>query len=199
MLEQDDKGTGNDQAGTPPAGTPPAGGQFTQADLDRIVGERLTRERAKFADYDEAKKAAEELKALKASQLSETEKRDARIKELETTQKAAEEKVKAAEAETAKRLIRAEVRMMASSLGFTSPDDAYALADLVDVAIDDKGAVQGVQKALEALAKAKPYLVGKAPAGPGSPPNDPKKKGGAEADWIAEAQQRFGIKKVAQP
>jgi hypothetical protein len=33
--------------------------KFTQADLDRLIADRLTRERAKFADYDELKAAAD--------------------------------------------------------------------------------------------------------------------------------------------
>lgn len=35
---------------------------FTQADLDKVVKERVARERAKFADYDELKTAASEKK-----------------------------------------------------------------------------------------------------------------------------------------
>lgn len=66
--------TGNDGATTvtvnanptPPAGAPnttPAASNnstFNQADVDRIVQERLTREKAKFSDYDEMKKRAEQ-------------------------------------------------------------------------------------------------------------------------------------------
>ena len=37
---------------------------FTQADLDRVVRERVQRERAKYADYDDLKKAAEGAKTL---------------------------------------------------------------------------------------------------------------------------------------
>ena len=37
---------------------------FTQADLDRIVQERIQRERAKFSDYDELKKRAGEKATL---------------------------------------------------------------------------------------------------------------------------------------
>lgn len=33
--------------------------KFTQADLDRVVADRLTRERAKYADYDELKTQAQ--------------------------------------------------------------------------------------------------------------------------------------------
>lgn len=47
---------------------------FTQADLDRIVAERLGRERSKYGDYDQLKAAAEELAALKDAQASEAEK-----------------------------------------------------------------------------------------------------------------------------
>ncbi|WP_419704980.1 hypothetical protein [Promicromonospora sp. NFX87] len=59
--------------------TPPA----SQADLDRIVAERLSRERAKFADYDDLKTKAEKLAEIEASQLSEAEKTAARIAALE--------------------------------------------------------------------------------------------------------------------
>ena len=36
--------------------------KFTQADMDRIVQERLAREKAKYADYDEIKAENEQLK-----------------------------------------------------------------------------------------------------------------------------------------
>lgn len=51
---------------------------FTQAELDAIVGDRLKRERAKqaekYADYDEAKAALEELTQLKEASKTELEK-----------------------------------------------------------------------------------------------------------------------------
>jgi hypothetical protein len=37
--------------------------KFTQADVDRIVQERVNREKAKYADYDEIKAENEQLKA----------------------------------------------------------------------------------------------------------------------------------------
>ncbi|MCP1391213.1 MAG: hypothetical protein J5I35_00450, partial [Methanothrix harundinacea] len=49
--------------------------KFTQADVDRIVQERLSREKAKYADYDEIKAENMELKT--------------KIAEAETTIKAA--------------------------------------------------------------------------------------------------------------
>lgn len=50
------------EAGTAEAGKADAGNEpkFTQADLDRVVQERLGRERAKFADYEDLRKYREE-------------------------------------------------------------------------------------------------------------------------------------------
>jgi len=56
---------------------------FTQEELERILSERLKREREKYKDYDELKKAAEELKKIKESQMSEQEKLQMRLAEIE--------------------------------------------------------------------------------------------------------------------
>lgn len=55
---------GQQQQTTPPPATGGGGDHktFTQADVDRIVADRLGRERAKYADYDELKDAAQRLK-----------------------------------------------------------------------------------------------------------------------------------------
>lgn len=180
----------------PGATTPTDGGKtFTQADLDRVVKERLERERGKYSDYDDLKAAAKKLKDLETSQLSETEKRDRKIQELESAKAKWEAEAETRERGVAERVIRSEVRMVAGVMGFTSPDDAYHLAELAEVQLDNDGNVQGVEAALKKLAKDKPYLL-KTAGGPGSPPNEPKKKGAAEDEWIAQAQQRYGIKKV---
>ena len=47
---------------------------FKQEDVDRIVAERLTREREKFAGFDEIKEKAGKYDELEASKQSETEK-----------------------------------------------------------------------------------------------------------------------------
>jgi hypothetical protein len=47
---------------------------FTQADVDRLLADRLTRERKKFADYDGLKKKAVEFDKLQDAQKSEVEK-----------------------------------------------------------------------------------------------------------------------------
>ena len=56
---------------------------FTQEELERILSERLKREREKYKDYEELKKAAEELKKIKEAQMSEQEKLQMRLAEIE--------------------------------------------------------------------------------------------------------------------
>lgn len=51
----------------------PKGDSFTQADVDRIVADRLKREREKFADYDDLKKQAAGAKTAE-DRISELEK-----------------------------------------------------------------------------------------------------------------------------
>lgn len=59
--------------------TPPA----TQADLDRIVSERIARERAKFADYDDLKAAAARLAEIEEASKTAEQKAAERLAELE--------------------------------------------------------------------------------------------------------------------
>lgn len=71
----------NPEGGNTPSGdTPPAGGGFqpitTQADLDRIIGQRVERERAKYADYGDVKARAakaDEAEALVNEKVKEVE------------------------------------------------------------------------------------------------------------------------------
>lgn len=58
----------------PDEDAPPAGDTFTQADIDRIVADRVKRERAKYADYDEVKAKAAQFEQLDSAAKSEVEK-----------------------------------------------------------------------------------------------------------------------------
>jgi hypothetical protein len=79
---------------------------FTQADVERMIGERLTRERSKtserYGDYDQLKAAAEELAKIKESQATETE------RALKAAAKDTESKVRA---ELEPRMLRLEVAL----------------------------------------------------------------------------------------
>ena len=74
------------EGGTPSGATPPAE-EFTaitsQEDLNKVLNERLTRERAKFADYKDLKVKATKLDEIEQANQTETEKAAKRIAELE--------------------------------------------------------------------------------------------------------------------
>lgn len=58
--------------------------KFTQADLDRIVQDRLSREREKFGDYDALKEKAAKLDKIEEESKSELQKATERATELQT-------------------------------------------------------------------------------------------------------------------
>ena len=158
FLYDPDKGAGADPAPPPPTGaapnptTPPTPEvKFTQADLDRIIAERLGRVEAKYADYADLKKKAEELETANKSELEKAiekaTKAEARQKEIET--------------QTRERVITAEAKAIAAELGFSKPEKAIKLADLANATYGDDGSVSGVREALEALAKDMPELLTK--------------------------------------
>lgn len=74
---------GQDNNNTQPADNDTQQRTFTQEELERILAERLRREREKYKDYEELKKAAEELKKIKEAQMSEQEKLQMRLAEIE--------------------------------------------------------------------------------------------------------------------
>lgn len=102
----DDAGQVTNQTG---GGDTNAGKTFTQEDVDRIINERLAREREKYKDYGNLKKAAEELQALKESQMSEQEKLQAKLAEYEKTVADKELELAAIKADTLKQKVLADM------------------------------------------------------------------------------------------
>ena len=66
-------GTDNESGYTPPA---------TQADLDRIIADRLSRERARYADYDDLKTKAGEYDKVQDAAKSDLQKANDRAEQL---------------------------------------------------------------------------------------------------------------------
>ncbi len=143
---------------TPVAPTAQPEKTFTQAELERQLGERLARERAKYADYEELKTAKAKLDELEAGQLSERDKLQKQIEKLE--KKAAEAEARALEKErlAQETLIRSAVLSEASKLGFANPEDAYLLLAQKPT-IGEDGQPAGVAEAIKALAESRPYLL----------------------------------------
>lgn len=70
---------GADQGGDSGNYTPPA----TQADLDRIIADRLSRERSKYADYEDLKAKAQRLAEIEEANKTEAEKVAEQLAELQ--------------------------------------------------------------------------------------------------------------------
>jgi len=70
-----------------------------------------------------------------------------------------DEKLKTERAKTFQRLMRSEVKMQATELGFADWEDALALADLTQVKEDEHGNIIGVDAALKVLSEKKPHLL----------------------------------------
>lgn len=176
----DDPPAGDPDKDKGPTYTAPA----TQADLDRIVGERLAREREKFADYpDLLKKAEAHDAALEAAKSDADKAVDAARTEGE---KAATERMNV-------RVIRSEARTMAATAKFRDPSDAVAFLDLSKVTVNDAGEVdeKAIGELLKTLAESKPYLLddGKKPA-----PKPDRAQGGAVASGdgsVSRGQEMF--------
>ncbi len=142
-------------AGDPPEGDPPK--TFTQADIDRIVQERVARAKSSPpADYEALKTKAAKLDEIEAASKSELEK-------AQEAQRKADERAERAEREHKETKIETAVMLAAAKAGAVDPQDVYALLPKNSVTIGDDGQVTGVEDAVKALLGAKPHLVGKRP------------------------------------
>ena len=147
---------------TEPTATPttpdPTGGQlnttdektFTQEELDRILKERLKREREKYSDYADLKAAAAKLTEIEEANKTELEKATEKLAELQ-------EQNVLLESKRVEALIRSEVYKEATAMGI-KPDLAWKLVDMDAIEVGEKDAISGVDEALKALVKDYPEL-----------------------------------------
>lgn len=162
--------------------TPPA----TQEDLNRIIGERVARERAKFADYDDLKKKADAHdKALDEARTEQEKAVEAARKDGET---AALEKANT-------RLVSAEARAIAAEEKFLNPSAAVKLLELGEVKVGDDGSVDAdaIRAKLKDLADSDPYLIGEKPK-----PKPDKSQGGGDGEdkpSVARGREMFESRK----
>lgn len=126
-------------------GKPPDEGRtFTQDELNAVVSDRLRREHEKYADYDDLKAAQAKLDEIEQERLTELEKVQKRADDAEKERDLARQQAQ----DTA---IRAALAMEAAKAGALHPEDAFQLADLSSVSIDDDGKVQGAVEAVAEL------------------------------------------------
>jgi hypothetical protein len=165
-----------------PAPAPEPDKTFGQADVDRIVAERVARERAKYADHDDLRKAAKRLEEIEAANAT----------DLEKAVKAAREEGRAEVLSAAnQRTLNAEARALAAAAKFRNPVLAVRSIDLSGVKVSDDGSVDSnaISSLLTELAAAEPYLVDTGPTTPPRPtPDDaPGRPAGKGAVSIAES------------
>lgn len=145
--------TGGDGSNTGGSGSGDDNRRFSQQDVDRIVADRLKRERDK-SDQEKARLAREaQEKAAKEQGEFQTlaEQRQARIAELEADSAAKETKLKETQ-------MRYAIMAEAASAGAVDPEAVYALLDKSALEVDDAGQVKGAKQAVKALLEAKTYL-----------------------------------------
>jgi len=138
---------------------------FTQEEIDKIIADRIARERKKYADYDEIKtKAAEYEKALEEKRLAELSEKE-RLEEIakkyeqekEQLAKQLEEFKTQAQRE---KVVNAFIKA-APSVNIPSDriDAALKLADLSAVTIGEDGKVEGIDAVLTTLVEQYTFLA----------------------------------------
>ena len=156
------------EAPTEPTTTAEPAKTFTQEELDKVVADRLAREKKKlekFADYDDLKTKLSEFESAeqkrKEAEMTELEKLQAKLAEKETNEQTLAQQLadmkKTVEAEK----IRNEFIKVATSENIAYLDDALALADLSAVKIDEDGKVVGMVEVIKSLVDNKPFLLAK--------------------------------------
>lgn len=141
---------------------------FTQEELDKIVAERIARERKKlekYADYDDLKTKASEyekqLEEKRLAELSEKERLEEVAKKYEEEKNGLQAELEAIRKQAESERIRTEFIKVATSQNIAYLDDALALADLSAVTIDESGKVVGMDEVVKTLVDNKPFLVAK--------------------------------------
>lgn len=194
-------GTGSTGSNT--GGDNSSGGEqtrtFKQSELDAMFAERAKQagqsavtnllKEIGVEKIEDIKSVLQAAKDAETAQLSELQKAQKEAADL----KAAKEKADAEKAESltkaAERLLKAAVLAEASKHGFNDPSDAWLYLDRAAIKAKDDDTYDGLDKAVEAVAKAKPYLVKQQQQGQakGTPSRD-KKTGGQQTEKPNDGQ-----------
>jgi chemotaxis protein histidine kinase CheA len=146
-----------------PAGAEAQAGQ--EPEQERFDAEYVRKLRAEAAEYRKRLRELEQtVKQHEEAKLSETERLQKRLAELEREQAAWQR-------ERQERTLKYETMLAASRLGIVDPEAAYRLLDMSKLEFDEDGNPTNLDKALQELLKAKPYLAGYPAASSGSPTN----------------------------
>lgn len=127
----------------------------TQAveEQERFDADYVRKLRAEAADYRKRLRELEgKVKAEEEAKLTEQEKLQKRLAELERKEAEYQQILQA-------RTLEYEVKLQASRLGVVDPEAAYRLLDVKQIEFDDDGKPTNLEKVLKELVAQKPYLV----------------------------------------
>lgn len=128
----------------------------TQEDLDRIIRNRLERQRAqydsRYAGFDDIKAKADKFDELDAASKTELERAQARISELEQASATAAQAAKDS-------ALKAAVVAEGAKRNMVDPLDALALLDRGQLEYADDGSPMNIAEAMDSLLERKPHLV----------------------------------------
>jgi hypothetical protein len=134
------------------------GRTFTQADVDRIVSERLARVKEQYKDYDTLKAKVAELEQQKAGGGSTGDTLSRRLGEIERQLGIKDQAIAKLTSElTDSRRVNL-VAGVAGRLSAIDPQDANILAATASIDPAGENAEAEVEKVIQALAEKKPYL-----------------------------------------
>lgn len=150
--QDDNQGTGTTGTGTTDPATQSGGSETNSGSTATVSAEELERQRERTRAADQrASKLEAELKQIRDKDLPEAEKIKRDLEEANTEREKLREDLKANRLETA--------FLKDNKYKWKNPSTALKLADLANVEVEDDGKVTGLTAALDALAKAEPYLL----------------------------------------
>lgn len=149
----------------------PAGQEPEAPEIDiEAMRKELAEARREAAKYRTSLRKFEQEQKDKATEsMTADERYQAQLADLQRQLAAAEQTAR-------DRLVRSAVVSAAAKAGFNDPDDAFHLVDSTAFEIADDGTVSGIDTAIQAIAKSKPYLVrAKATSSAAAPAGGPQK------------------------
>lgn len=179
---------------------------LTQEEVDRILSERIARERKKYADYEDLKAKALEyekkLEEQRLAELSEKERAEELAKKFEEERNALSQQLEELNSRVQREKITNAFIKSAPSVNIPPEriDAALKLADLSAVKVDENGEVAGLDDVLKTLVDQYSFLVDvRTPKPVGSPTNGGE-PGGEEVKTLEmqleEAKSKKDFRKV---
>lgn len=163
-----------------PAADPQSDKTFTQADVDRIVQERVARAKTTPPDdYEDLKAKAQKFDELEQANSTELDKQKAAREKAERERDDALASVKESR-------LAAAVIGAAAKKNIVDPDAALALLDRSTLTLDDAGTPTNVDEALTQLLEAKPYLAATNGGRRGNADQGAREGGGTGKPGVAE-------------